>query len=99
VVRIHRQALTTLVSSGGPSRTRAGIIKRARAFFAEAMVPIERTHRAALKVDAHERQLNQTLRQRSVDLKKEMASTQGLVRQSVRTISRFAHEFGPRHRT
>jgi signal transduction histidine kinase len=32
-------------------------------------------------------------------LKKEIASTQRLVKQSVQTINRFAHEFGIHHRT
>jgi len=192
LARIHEQAMRTLVSPGGPSRTREGIIKRARAFFAEAIVPIEKTHRAALKAGAHERQLNQALRQRMAEssasarhlrrgiaqrqaaeaalkkcgkhgdkllnesrrlqkhlrhltheilcaqederrkishqlhdemaqtllgihvrlltlkkaakantqgFKKELASTQWLVRQSVRSINRFAHEFGLRHET
>ena len=192
VARIHEQALTTLVGPGGSSGTRAGMLKRANTFFAEAIAPIERTHRAALKADIQVNQLNQTLRQRTREwseaarhlkrgivqrqlaeealkksgnhrtkllkdsgrlqkhlrhltheilaaqeddrqkisrqlhdeiaqillginvrlltlkkaakantgsLKKEIASTQRLVKQSVKTINRFAREFGLQHET
>jgi len=192
LARIHEQALTTLVAPGGSSTSSEGMIKRARAFFAEAIAPIEKTHRAALKADIHLKQLNQTLRQRAMEssasarhleqgilqrqaaeaalkksgkqrtrllaesrrlqqhsrhltheilsaqedewqqisrqlhdeiaqillginvrlltlkkaakantgsLKKEIASTQRLVKQSVKTINRFAREFGLQHET
>ncbi|MBI5386983.1 MAG: hypothetical protein HZA90_20105 [Verrucomicrobia bacterium] len=67
LARIHEQALTTLVLPGGSSKAREQMIKRARAFFAETIVPIEKTHRPALKADAHAHQLNQTLRQRTLE--------------------------------
>ena len=67
LARIHEQALTTLVMSGRSSRTRERMIERAMSFFAEAIVPIERTHPAALKADVRFQQLAQTLRQRSVE--------------------------------
>jgi signal transduction histidine kinase len=67
LARIHEQALTSLVSPGGSSASREGMIKRARAFFAEAIAPIEKTHPAALKAGVHLNQLNQTLRQRTVE--------------------------------
>ena len=168
------------------------MIKRAKAFFLEAIAPIENTHRAALETGVRVDQLNQTLRQRTVEssastrhlkqgivqrqvvnqalkksgkqharllaqsrrlrehlrhltheilsaqeeerhrishqlhdeiaqtllginvrllalkniakastkgLKKEIASTQRLVKQSLKTIDRFAHEFGFHHET
>jgi signal transduction histidine kinase len=67
LARIHEQALTTLVAPGGSARTRERTIQRAKTFFAEAVAPIEKTHRAALKADFHFKQLNQTLRQRAVE--------------------------------
>ena len=65
--RIHEQALTTVVSPGGSSRTRQRMIKRSKRFFAETIVPIEKTHRAALKADIHVHQLIKTLRRRTVE--------------------------------
>ncbi|HUJ11183.1 MAG TPA: histidine kinase [Verrucomicrobiae bacterium] len=188
VARIHETALASLESSS----RRDGIIKRAELFFAEAITPIERTHRAALKANAHLNQLHNKLGRRTADLavsnrflkqgivqrktveqalkksakhyarlvkesrrlqkrlqhlahqiltaqeeertkisrelqdeiaqillginvrllalkkeatinteglKKEIASTQGLVEKSVKTMSRFAREFGKKHDT
>jgi signal transduction histidine kinase len=188
VARIHEGALATLEASS----SRDGFIKRAEFFFAEAITPIEETHRAALKANVRLRQLSKILGRRTVDLaashrslkqgivqrktaeqalkksgehsrkllkesrdlqkhlqrlthqilsaqedkrkkvsrdlhdeiaqtllginvrlltlkkeatvnarglKKEIASTQRLVKQSVQTINRFAHEFGIHHRT
>ena len=71
---IHEQALITLVSPSGSSESGDGIMrraetfKRAETFFAEAITPIEKTHRAALETNVHLNQLNQTLRRRTVDL-------------------------------
>jgi signal transduction histidine kinase len=64
---IHEQALTTLVAPRGAATSKEGLIKRARAFFAEAIAPIEKTHRAAREADIHLSQLNQTLRRRTVE--------------------------------
>ena len=64
VARIHEAALASLEASS----SRDGIIKRAEMFFAEAITPIEKTHRAALKANAHLNQLNKTLGRRTVDL-------------------------------
>ena len=49
LARFHEQALTAMVLPDGSSRTRRRIIGRAKIFFAEAGVPIEKTHCAALK--------------------------------------------------
>src|SRR5436190_82044 len=57
VARIHEGALATLEASS----SRDGIIKRAEIFFTEAITPIEKTHRAALKASAHLNQVNKTL--------------------------------------
>ena len=64
VARMHEGALATLA---GSSR-KDGIIKRAEIFFAEAIIPIEKTHRAALKANLQLGQLNKTLGRRTVDL-------------------------------
>jgi signal transduction histidine kinase len=64
VARMHEGALATLA---GSSR-KDGIIKRAEIFFAEAIIPIEKTHRAALEANLQLGQLNKTLGRRTVDL-------------------------------
>src|SRR5688572_24543646 len=65
VARIHEGALAKIPAAG---RGRPALIKRANIFFAEAVVPIEQTHRAALKADVRLNQANQTLARRTVDL-------------------------------
>jgi signal transduction histidine kinase len=64
VARIHERALAALEASS----SRDGIIERAEIFFAEAITPIEETHRAALKANVRLRQLSQALGRRTVDL-------------------------------
>ena len=68
LARIHEQALVTLVTPSYSAGTRDGMIKRAEAFFVEAITPIEDTHRAMRKANVHLSQVNQTLRQRSLEL-------------------------------
>jgi signal transduction histidine kinase len=67
LARIHEDALTALVAAGGSSRERADSIKRARAFFSEAVAPIEDTHRASVKANLRLQQPNQTLRHRTAE--------------------------------
>jgi len=64
MARIHEAALASLKVFS----RRDGLIKRAEIFFAEAITPIEKTHRAALKANARLNQLNNTLGRRTVDL-------------------------------
>ena len=45
LARIHEQALMALVLPSRSSGARDGMIKRAQAFFAEAVTPMEKTHR------------------------------------------------------
>jgi signal transduction histidine kinase len=80
VARIHEGALAALEVS----RSRDGLIKRAEFFFAEAITPIEETHRAALKTNVRLSKLSQTLEQRTVDL---TASHRSLKRGIVRRKS------------
>jgi|SRR5579859_6584572 len=68
LARFHEQALIKLVLPDDSSATREAMVRRAGAFFAEAILPIEKTHRTALETNAHLHQLNHTLRSRSVDL-------------------------------
>ncbi|MGD0350770.1 MAG: ATP-binding protein [Verrucomicrobiota bacterium] len=68
LARFHEQALITLVLPGDSPGTRDRIIRRAGTFFAEAITPIEKTHRTAQEANAHLQQMIQTLNRRSVDL-------------------------------
>jgi signal transduction histidine kinase len=68
LARIHEQALIALVLPSDSPGTRDAMARRAGTFFAEAITPIEKTHRTAREANAHFGQLHQTLRQRSEDL-------------------------------
>ena len=57
------------------------MVELAECFFAEAIVPIEKTHRTALKTDIRINQLTQTLRRRTAE---SSASTRHLKRGIVR---------------
>lgn len=65
VARIHEGALATVEASS----SRDGIIQRSEICFAEAIIPIEKTHRAALKANIRlMSRLSKTLGRRTVDL-------------------------------
>ena len=68
VANLHAQALTALAPLGGSSGT-AGhkTTERAKVFFAEVIVPIETTHRAALKAKVRIDQLTRTLQRSARD--------------------------------
>ncbi len=68
LARFHEQALIALVLPGYSPDTRERMIRRAGTFFAEAITPIEKTHRAAQEDNDQLVQLNHLLHQRSVDL-------------------------------
>src|ERR1041385_5132602 len=68
LARFHERALLTLVLPGYSSATRGRMIRRARTFFAEAIAPIEKTHRTARQANDQLLQLNQALHRRSADL-------------------------------
>jgi signal transduction histidine kinase len=68
LARFHEQALITLILPSHSPDTRERMIRRAGTFFAEAITPIEKTHRAAREDNDQLVQLNQSLIQRSVDL-------------------------------
>lgn len=64
VANIHKGALGTLEASGSGDKA----ARRAKIFFAEAIMPIEETHRTALKTNFHLKRLAKTLNRRTVDL-------------------------------
>jgi signal transduction histidine kinase len=68
LARFHEQALITLALPGYPPGTRAAMIRRAGKFFAEAITPIEKTHRTAQEANVSLNKLIRTLNQRSADL-------------------------------
>jgi len=85
LAQIHEQALIAQVSPIRSSTARDRTIKRAGAFFAEAILPMEETHRSALEANVRLSQLNQTLSRRTADLavsnqelKKEIARRQAV---------------------
>ena len=93
LARIHEQALAALEASS----SRDGIIKRAEIFFAEAITPIEETHRAALKANVRLNQLHQTLGRRTADLAASNRSLkQGIVqRKTVEQALKKSGEHSP----
>jgi signal transduction histidine kinase len=68
LARIHEEALITLVLPSCPSGTRDAMVRRAGAFFAQAIIPIEETHRIAQETNSHLSKLTDMLRQRGVAL-------------------------------
>jgi signal transduction histidine kinase len=68
LARFHEQALITLVLPGYSPSTRDVMVRRAGKFFAEAITPIEKTHRTAQEDNDQLVQLNQALHLRSADL-------------------------------
>jgi len=65
---IHEQALILYVVPADSAAARDRILHRAAIFFAEAILPLEKTHRAALETNLHLSRLNRSLSQRSQDL-------------------------------
>jgi signal transduction histidine kinase len=92
MVRIHEGALATLEASS----SRDGIIERAELFFAEAITPIERIHRAAITTNARLSRLTTALGRRTADLVSANRSLkQGLARRKIveRALKKSAGHF------
>jgi signal transduction histidine kinase len=99
VARIHEEALITLVLPHFSVRTSDEMIRRASAFFAEAITPIEETHRGAQEANAQLKVTVATLTRRTVELaasndklKREIAqrkSVEGTLRTSQQTSSKL----------
>ena len=68
LARIHEQALIKLVLPGYSPGARETMVRRAETFFAEAIIPIEKTHRIARETNVRMARLNQKLLRRSADL-------------------------------
>jgi signal transduction histidine kinase len=102
LAQVHEQALIAHVSPIHSSTARDRIIKRAGAFFAEAILPIEQTHHSALEANVRLSQVNQTLSRRTAelaasnrDLKKEIGRRQVVeasLRQSEQHSSQLLEE-------
>jgi signal transduction histidine kinase len=67
MARIHEQTLKAWITPDHSSAVRERELQRARAFFAEVIAPIEKTHRPVREADARLSQLNQALRDRTVE--------------------------------
>jgi len=68
LARIHEHALITLVLPSSPPDTRDMMVRRAGTFFAEAITPIEKTHRTAREANVRLNQMVEVLHRRSADL-------------------------------
>ncbi|OYW31259.1 MAG: hypothetical protein B7Z47_01565 [Chthoniobacter sp. 12-60-6] len=68
LARMHEVALVALVLPGYSSSTSDGMLGRAGLFFAEAITPIEETHRGARETNIHLNQMVQALNQRTLEL-------------------------------
>jgi signal transduction histidine kinase len=68
LARIHEIALVALMPSTSSSSPSNHIMGRAGLFFAEAITPIEQTHRGAREANTHLNQIVKTLSQRTLEL-------------------------------
>jgi signal transduction histidine kinase len=68
LAKLHEEILVAEVLPGIPAAKRPGVIKRAGAFFAVAITPIEKTHPSARQATLHLKKFIETLSQRTVEL-------------------------------
>jgi signal transduction histidine kinase len=68
LARLHEKALAAALLPDAPKHHREGVIGHACAFFAEALAPIEETHRGAREADHHLRVIVETLTERTMQL-------------------------------
>jgi len=68
LARIHQQALIALVLPSYSPDTRDVMVRRAGAFFAETITPIEKTHRIAHEANAELDRTIRALNQRAIEL-------------------------------
>ena len=73
MARIHEIALVSLVLPTYSASTNNSLMGRAGLFFAEAITPIEQTHRGAREANAHLNQIVKTLSQRTLELANSVA--------------------------
>ena len=67
IALFHEQAQLSPVSLGGPAVPQQNRCERAKEFFAETLVPVEKTHSAALKAAVRVDQLTRALYQRTLE--------------------------------
>lgn len=84
VARIHERALVTLVSPDDSPGPRDSMVRQAGRFFAEAITPIEKTHRTAQEGKAHLNQVIEVLSHRSLEL---IAANRRLTQETLRRKS------------
>jgi len=65
---IHEESLLTLIEGVSAPAERRSLINKARTFYAESILALEETHRAAKEANAHLRALNEALNQRTNEL-------------------------------
>lgn len=68
LARLHEKALISLELARHSTHTSDGMIRRAGAFFAEAISPIEETHRGALEANVKSKAMIESLRLRTAEL-------------------------------
>jgi signal transduction histidine kinase len=68
LAKLHEQTLISELLPGCPPGKREALIKRAGAFFATAIIPIEKTHFSAKEGDLYLRKFIETLSRRTVEL-------------------------------
>jgi len=68
LAKIHEHALIAIAMPGDSPATRAALVRRAGRFFAEAITPIEKTHRTAREANIQLNQMVKALHRRSTDL-------------------------------
>jgi signal transduction histidine kinase len=68
IARIHEIAVATLILPTYSHQTSGAMLGRAAAFFAEVLVPIEKTHRGASEANIHLNQIIKALGQRTLEL-------------------------------
>jgi len=68
LAKVHEQALIKLVLPSYSPSTRDAMVRRAGTFFAEAITPIEKTHRTAREANVQLNQMIEKMSRRSVEL-------------------------------
>jgi signal transduction histidine kinase len=78
---IHERALAHILTPNLASMTKRRLINKAKSFFAETIVPLEKTHQAAMKAGVRVNELTQALRRRVME---SSASTRSLKRSIIK---------------
>jgi signal transduction histidine kinase len=68
LAKLHEQTLVSELLPGCPAGKRDALIKQAGTFFAEAIIPLEKTHASTQEAAVYLRKVIETLSQRTVEL-------------------------------